>query len=251
MVTRIYLPDLVAAARFSKPGEPTIATLDPAKSHHLIRVLRKKERDIVHIFDGFGCAYSAVIIDVNARACVLRVDRLIAEVIDPVTPEIHIGHALCAAAKMDWLVEKCTELGMHSFTPLASEKSQAKQVSARQQGRWRRLMVSACEQSGRNWLPLLHPLQKLADYAAATPTPTKTKRILLSPSATTPLQKIIPRPSALAQIYLLIGPESGFAAGEEQALTQLGFQPATLNAATLRAETACLTALALLNHPAN
>lgn len=225
-------------------------TLTKDKSHHLIRVLRKRKGDTLHVFDGSGNAWAAHITAADSNACELCINEsLTVAMSEP--PPIHVGQCVCAPAKMDWLLEKCTELGIQTFTPLHSSKTETKAVTAarstRQQARWQRLIIAACEQCGRNHLPTLNPMRPLTDFATAANK--DALKLHLTPHTNTPLGKHLQTPPPYPNTILLIGPESGFTESESQTLTEHGFAPVTLNPATLRTETAAPAALAILNHP--
>ena len=158
--------------------------------------------------------------------------------------EVHIGQGICAPAKMDWAVEKMTELGATSITPLLGEKGKY-DSGARQLQRWQRLIIAACEQCGRNRLPLLHPPQSVLEWRGDAE-----KRIVLTPRGAQPLAAVLSmgamKNTALPPLSLAVGGESGFSRDEEEGLIAAGFVPATLGARILRSETAALAALALL-----
>ena len=167
---------------------------------------------------------------------------------------IHLLAGITANERMDWLVEKATELGAASLTPLLAERSVLKLKGERADKKlahWQAVAVAACEQCGRNRVPPIHPASSLADWLAAHPVApagegTETMRLLLSlRPGTQPLLH-----AAAAQgtgpVLFLSGPEGGLSAAEEDLALQHGFVPVTLGSRVLRAETAPLAALAAL-----
>lgn len=165
---------------------------------------------------------------------------------------IHLLAGIIANERMDWLVEKATELGAASFTPLLAARSVLKlkgERSERKLAHWQAVAVAACEQSGRNGVPPVHDAASLAQWiqanppapAAAVATPL---RLLLSlqPDAR-PLREAA---AGDAAVWLLSGPEGGLAPDEEAAARGAGFLPVTLGPRVLRAETAPLAVLAAL-----
>ena len=159
-----------------------------------------------------------------------------------------------ANERMDWLVEKATELGAASITPLLAERSVLKlrgERADKKLAHWQAVAVAACEQCGRNRVPPIHPASSLADWLAAHPAAPafdgsdSTTRLLLSlrPAAQ-------PLHAAAAQgtgpVLFLSGPEGGLSLAEEDLALQHGFIPVTLGSRVLRAETAPLAALAAL-----
>lgn len=231
MRPRLYLPDAAPARCFQ---------LNTAQSRHLIKVLRLKSGEAVEIFDGIGHAYPARIIDDDkSRVTVQTAASALPPAPADGGPCVHIGQAVCAAAKMDWAVEKMTELGMASLTPLISDNGKPP-PSAAQLARWRRLIIAAAEQCGRNRLPPLASPQPPRQWQPAA------VRILLSPGASRSLFSIVSALPADSAIALAIGSESGLSSAEETQLVAAGFQSAHLGARILRAETAGLAALALI-----
>ena len=169
---------------------------------------------------------------------------------------VHIAIAMPANDRMDWLVEKATELGVASIQPLMSERSVLRLSGERadkKTAHWQSVAVSACEQCGGNRVPLLHPVATLAHWLRALPAgaaegagAAPAARLLLSlREGSRPLRAWLAADAAPAAIFLS-GPEGGLSAAEEDAALACGFAPVSLGARVLRAETAALTALALL-----
>jgi 16S rRNA (uracil1498-N3)-methyltransferase len=169
---------------------------------------------------------------------------------------VHIAIAMPANDRMDWLVEKATELGVASIQPLMSERSVLRLSGERadkKTAHWQSVAVSACEQCGGNRVPLVHPVTTLAHWLRALPVNTAgtdaapvAARLLLSlRGGSRPLRDWLAADAAAPAIFLS-GPEGGLSAAEEDAALACGFGPVSLGARVLRAETAALTALALL-----
>ena len=176
---------------------------------------------------------------------------------------VHLLAGITANERMDWLVEKATELGVASITPLLAERSVLKLKGERADKKiahWQAVAVAACEQCGRNQVPLVHPALGLADWlkvqsAASVASESnegnegaegteKTARLLLSlRPGTQPLSAAAP---GRGPVLFLSGPEGGLSGAEEELALQHGFVPVTLGSRVLRAETAPLAALAAL-----
>ncbi|MFC5523304.1 16S rRNA (uracil(1498)-N(3))-methyltransferase [Polaromonas jejuensis] len=162
---------------------------------------------------------------------------------------IHLVLGMPANERMDWLVEKASELGVASIQPLMSERSVLRLKGERADKKlahWRGVAIAACEQCGRNRLPLIHEASGLAEWlksnsdAAAADT-----RLLLSlQPGTRPLAEAVAPTGALT---FLSGPEGGLSPAEEAAAIACGFRPVTLGPRILRAETAPLAVLAILS----
>ena len=168
---------------------------------------------------------------------------------------VSIAVVMPANERMDWLVEKATELGVAAIYPLTSERSVVRLSGERAEKKiahWQSVAISACEQCGANRVPLVHPVQSLPHFlrdlaganrpeGAVAPA-----RLLLSLHADA---KALRHWAALASTQaalVLSGPEGGLSPAEEALAIEAGFAPQSLGARTLRAETAALAALALL-----
>ena len=174
---------------------------------------------------------------------------------------VHLLAGITANERMDWLVEKATELGVASITPLLAERSVLKLRSERADKKlahWQAVAVAACEQCGRNQVPQVHPALGLADWLKANPwaggaaaapasaqgsAATATRLLLSLRPGTRPLHAAA---SGSGPVLFLSGPEGGLSPHEEELALQHGFAPVTLGSRVLRAETAPLAALAAL-----
>jgi 16S rRNA (uracil1498-N3)-methyltransferase len=163
---------------------------------------------------------------------------------------VHIAVGMPANERMDWLVEKATELGVASIQPLITERSVLRlsgERAAKKTAHWQAVAIAACEQCGRNRVPVLHPVADLAQWLRALPAsavPSVTAKALLSLSEdTVPLLQAFDRD---LPVLLLVGPEGGLSPQEESSARTLGFQAVTLGPRVLRSETAPLAALAAL-----
>jgi len=168
------------------------------------------------------------------------------------SPPLHLAFAMPAGDRMDYLVEKATELGAASLQPLHSERSVLRLTTERAERKrehWQALAAAACEQCGRSLVPKVLPVQEFADLMAALSgrgTPAShagTTRWLLSPGADLGLAEALTTPLPSAG-WVLSGPEGGFSPREEASAIAAGWQPLGLGPRVLRADTAPLVALA-------
>ena len=161
---------------------------------------------------------------------------------------VHLAAGMPANDRMDWLVEKATELGVASIQPLMTERSVLRLKADRADKKlahWRGVAVAACEQSGRNRVPVIHDVMTLADWLGRLPLETPATRLLLSLGVgTQPLAQAI---TAAEPLIFLSGPEGGLGPQEETAARAAGFAPVTLGPRVLRSETAPLACLAYLS----
>jgi len=233
--------------RFHCPGP--LATgqqldLPPAAARH-VQVLRLQPGAPITLFDGAGGEFQATVLRMGRSDVAVEVGPHAAIERECARP-VHLAVGIPANERMDWLVEKATELGVASIQPLLAERSVLRvsgERAQKKQQHWQGIAAAACEQSGRNRLPVIHPVLPLADWLRASPAAGRAAHVLSLAQDTAPLQPPAP---ADAPVLLLSGPEGGLSPAEEQAARAAGFQPVSLGPRTLRAETAPLAALALL-----
>ncbi len=159
---------------------------------------------------------------------------------------VHLLAGITANERMDWLVEKATELGVASITPLLAERSVLRLKGERadkKRAHWQAIAVAACEQCGRNRVPAVHGAVDLSDWLKLHVDAGQVQRMVLSLSeGSTPLASIV---GHAEPAIFLSGPEGGLSPGEEVRALAHGFQSVGLGARVLRAETAALAALVL------
>ena len=247
------------------PG--TSVSLPDSTARH-VQVLRLQPGDRITLFNGQGIPADngEAASEGEFEATVERMGRSDVDVmIGPYTAthreatrEVHLAVGMPANERMDWLVEKATELGAASIQPLMSERSVLRLKSERADKKlvhWRGIAVAACEQSGRNRLPVIHEVRTLADWLKALtssalkqPPNEGEARLLLSlQPGTRPLASALPSTQPAGALTFLSGPEGGLSLAEEAAALSCGFAPVTLGPRVLRAETAPLACLSLLS----
>jgi 16S rRNA (uracil1498-N3)-methyltransferase len=231
-ITRIYTTQ--------KLRSNELVELEPEPSHHLARVLRLGVGDALTLFDGNGGEYPGEITAVDKKHIrVLTGAHLQKECESPL--EIHLGIAISRGERMDWIVQKSTELGVTSLSPLSSEHSGVKLAGDRADKKilhWQQIAFSACEQCGRNRPPIIHPLQAINLWLAST---VAERKFVLHHRA-----ESIGTGRAPASLALLVGPEGGLSENEITAAAQAGYTALSLGPRVLRTETAPLAAIALL-----
>ena len=227
------------------PGEEI--ALPPGAARH-VQVLRMQPGDAITLFhgsiDGPGGEFEATVTRMGRSEVLARIGTHHA-VEREAARAVHLLAGITANERMDWLVEKATELGVASITPLLAERSVLKLKGERADKKlahWQAVAVAACEQCGRNRVPTLHPAQTLADWLQAPPQDGQRLLLSLRPG-TQPLHAAAPGHTGLV---FLSGPEGGLSSTEEDLALAHGFAPVTLGPRVLRAETAPLAALAAL-----
>jgi 16S rRNA (uracil1498-N3)-methyltransferase len=210
-----------------------------------MRVLRLREGDALTLFDGRGGEYGARI--AGFRKDSVQVDvREQREVERESALDLTLAQGISRGERMDWVMQKATELGVRRVVPMFTERSVVKldeRQAEKKLQHWRGIAIAACEQCGRNRVPDISAPASFYDGIRAS-VATNVTRLLLSPQGSLRLRDL-PRPS---QVVLLIGPEGGLADNEEEFAIKSGFQPVQLGPRILRTETAAIAALAALQH---
>ena len=224
----------------------TTIALPEGAARHAGRVLRLRVGDEMTLFDGRGGEYAAQIAVVDR----LRVGVDVGAWRDteceaPIA--LTLVQALQAGEKMDMTIQKAVELGVSRIVPVVSRRSVVRLEGERAQRRlehWRGVVVSACEQCGRNRVPTVEPLLDLGRWLAQPPDD-GVRRLMLAPGAAQTLADLAP-PAAGVGVELLIGAEGGLAPDEIEAARQAGYGALRLGPRILRTETAGLAALAAI-----
>lgn len=233
-VTRVFVDrPLQAGERLALPEDAAT---------HLVRVLRLREGEGCVLFNGDGHDYAATLESAGKREVRVRIDG--AAVVGNESPlRITLLQGIARGEKMDWILQKATELGVAAFVPVTSERSEVRLDAERADKRvahWRSVVRSACEQSGRAVVPAVAAPQSLAGALDALPTG---KCFLLDPFADDAIGSIDLQDPACV---LAIGPEGGWSPRDREQLLAAGFNGLRLGPRILRTETAGLAAIAAL-----
>ncbi len=217
--------------------------LEEKASHHLTRVLRHRAGDRLTLFNGDGYQYSATLQSIEKKQATVTIGA--AETVDTESPlNTHLGIAVSKGDRFDWVIQKATELGVTTITPLTTARTEFKLDAERQQKKWnhwRQVSISACEQCGRNRLVDLQPITSLGAWLPSV----NAERKLVLDHRADPTPPVAATPASAA---LLIGPEGGLGAEEIDRALAAGFSPLQLGPRVLRTETAPVAALTLVQH---
>ncbi len=227
---RIFLPAAeVHDGRLSIKGE---------KARYLSAVLRCRPGDDLTIYDDDGNAYSSKISAVGSREVKVElIERIDRNTDSPL--HITLLQGLLKGEKMDFVVQKATELGVQEIVPVVTERSQLRET--RKVPRWARIAEEASRQSGRNSVPLIH---QTTDFGALLPA-LPASGIIFWEQGGHNLAAALKQCKAGGGISLFTGPEGGFSEKEIASASEKGFLVATLGRRILRAETAAITAVAI------
>ena len=234
-------PRLCASGRLAAGSDYRLAADEVS---YLTKVLRLRDGDEVYLFDGRGRELRARLIRCR-RGWMCRVGEPVDfPGADPLL-QVHIGQGSAPRGRGDWAVEKMTELGAASITPLVSFGTSRRDPVPDQRQRWRRLTAAAAAQCGRRSLPQLGAPMGLEEWSAALPEKSLLLLLSLAPDAAR-LSEIAADAADADSVALIVGRLSGLDEDEEAACIRAGFRPASMGKRVLRIETAGATALAIL-----
>ncbi len=236
-LTRVYVEAPVTAGKR--------VVVEGSAVNHITRVLRLRSGDALTVFDGSGGEFGARIEEFRKDAVVVAVEEH--RPLDRESPlTLTLAQGISRGERMDWIIQKATELGASKIVPLFTKRSMVR-LDERQAERkiqhWRAIAVAACEQCGRNKVPeLVTPIDFFdvlpADSSGAT-------RLLLSPTGDLRIEDLQDTAKA---ITVLIGPEGGLDDVEQEAALAAGFKAVRLGPRVLRTETAAIAALTIIQH---
>jgi len=233
---------------FVSPGqiEGNRVSLTPEQAHQVARVLRLRPGGTVCVLDGSGVEYTAVLEEVSPARALARITQPRAARREP-GPYVCLGLAILKGERMDWAVQKATEVGVSEIAPVACAHSIARvdagQVEAKAR-RWQKIALEAAEQCRRARVPVVAPPVSLPALLERAP---EFDRVLLADEQETARLAEALAPGA-RRVLLLVGPEGGFAPEEVAAARAEGALAVSLGPLVLRAETAAIVGIALVMH---
>ncbi|CAG0972012.1 Ribosomal RNA small subunit methyltransferase E [Burkholderiales bacterium] len=226
------------------PGDVALAAgvtvdLPEDAAHHALRVLRLRDGEAVTLFDGSGGEWCATIASAGRRGATASVGEHVA-VERESSLAVTLALATLATDAMDYAVRKSVELGAAAIVPVLAARSQGTSRVGRRADHWRRVVIAACEQCGRNRVPPVAAPRPLADWLAARDA--RRAGIVFAPGGSATIADA----EVGAAVDVLVGPEGGLIAAEVDAATRSGMRATRLGPRVLKAETACIAALAAL-----
>lgn len=225
---------------FQEKIETPITYLDEEESRHLVKVLRKKQGDPIRLTNGNGQVFDCVILEANQKKTSLKV--LTSTEVPEDSYHIHLAIAPTKSPdRMEWMVEKITEIGFHELTLLETINSERSFLKTE---RLHKKVISACKQSLKYRIPTLHTTRKLSDLIKSKEFEGFQKFIAYVDDAHENHLLDVAQPGG--KYLILIGPEGDFDPKEISDAIQAGFQPVSLGKSRLRTETAGLAAIQML-----
>ncbi|MGA2315406.1 MAG: 16S rRNA (uracil(1498)-N(3))-methyltransferase [Thermodesulfobacteriota bacterium] len=215
---------------------------------HIRKVLRLKAGDEIIVFDGLGKEFEGAIVEEGLSSVVIKIQNIFSSKRDSPL-EVTLAQSLLKGEKMDYLIQKATELGVKEIIPFFSSRSVPlleKSKKLKRHHRWEKIAIEASKQCGRGVVPKIESLQDYSDMLqTASP---DTLRLILWEKEGIKLKEILERLKEKKKIFFIIGPEGGFSQLEVDEAKKTGFIPVTLGRRILRAETASLCFLSILQY---
>lgn len=218
--------------------------LDGDRARYLGKVLRVRVGDPITVFNGEGPQWPAIVTRVSKNSVGLELGESI-EAGSESPLKIHLVQGISRGERMDFVVQKATELGVKRITPVLTEYGVVKlspDRAKKRQEHWQKIANSACEQSGRTRLPLIDTPMPLKNWFGDKPASVDAD-LILAPHASVPLASISPPDT---KVCVLIGPEGGFSDKEYGDAEVSGFRAVSLGPRILRTESAAIATLAVL-----
>ncbi len=217
-------------------------TLEANASRHLIQVLRLRPGAELLLFHGDGCHYHAQLESATKNSALIKVMSRSGPEPEAIL-DIHLCLAISKGERMDFAIQKSVEMGVTEITPIFSKHSVVNLSGERLQRRqqhWHQVMISACEQSGRNRVPVLNNALEFATWIG---TPRQGMCLILDPKSKTSISSL---KQPTKEVILLIGPEGGLSEDEIDVAENNGFKGICLGPRILRTETAPVAAIAAI-----
>ena len=238
-------------ARFYVPRpriEKGMLEVEGDEVKHIRKVLRLRAGDEITVFDGLGKEFEGIIVEEGLSSVVIKIRNVYSSKRDSPL-EVTLAQSLLKGEKMDYLIQKATELGIKEIIPFLSSRSVPlleRSKRLKRNHRWERIAIEASKQCGRGVVPKIEFLQ---DYSEMLPKASPNSlRLILWEREGIKLKEIFERSKERKKIFFVIGPEGGFSHGEVDEAKRAGFIPVTLGRRILRAETASLCFLSILQY---
>ncbi len=215
---------------------------------HIRRVLRLRTGDEIIVFDGSAKEYEGMIVEDRPSSVVIRIQNILSSKKESPL-EITLAQSVLKGEKMDYLIQKATELGVKEIIPFFSSRSipiLEKSKSLRRHRRWERIAIEASKQSGRGVIPKIEPLQDYSEMLQNIPP--DFLRLILWEKEGARLKEVLAGLKEKIKIFFIVGPEGGLSQEEVDLAKEKGFIPITLGKRILRSETASLSLLSILQY---
>lgn len=237
MSTRFYYPNSDLAEVFINQK---LLNIEGDLFHYVANVRRMRINDNLTLFDGSGCEYLCVIAEIAKKTLELKLLQVVNVNNEPEI-KVNLLMSVIANDKMDYAIQKAVELGVYEITPIVSEYSQLAKIELilKKVGHWQKIIISACEQSGRSYIPHINPPVKL--FSCISKLNTQENIIIADPLG---IKFSELNYSKNEKVNILIGAEGGFSENEHNEFNKKNLIKVSLGKTILRAETAVVAILA-------
>jgi 16S rRNA (uracil1498-N3)-methyltransferase len=228
--------------------EQGLLKVEGSEVRHIRRVLRLKVGDRVVLFDGSAKEYEGIIVEESPSSVMIKVEDILSPPKESPL-EITLAQSLLKGEKMEYLIQKATELGIKKIVPFFSSRSVPlldKSKKLRRYHRWEKIAIEACKQCGRTAVPKVEPLQNYSEMLGMAPS--ESLRLILWEKKGQGLKEVLKGSNGKAKIFFVVGPEGGMSDEEVGEAQRAGFIPITLGKRILRSETAGLCFLSVLQY---
>ena len=216
-------------------------TLDSGQTRYLTRALRLRPGDTLTLFDGSGGEYGAKIVRVGKNGVDVETSAFLDRSAESKLA-VRLVQGISKGDRMDTVVQKATELGVHRISPVLSEYSVVRlddEKAAKRRNHWQKIAQSACEQCGRNVVPIIDEVMSINAWHEKSRSDFSTQ-LVLTPNAPTTLSSVS---QPVTELTMLVGPEGGFSNTEQERAINTGFEAVSLGQRILRTETAAIAAI--------
>jgi 16S rRNA (uracil1498-N3)-methyltransferase len=233
-IPRIYVNEsLSIGSEFVLPKDAT---------RHLISVLRVKVGQSVTIFNGEGGEYTGSLINANKNNSTISINQFLA-VERESKLKTHLAIGVSRGDRMDWIIQKTTELGVTEITPIFTERTEVKLSGSRLEKKlshWQQIAISSCEQNQRNFIPSINKTLSFSNWIESNPNGLK---LLMHHQSNSGLSELSPKED---KMVLMVGPEGGLSDAEISTAKAAGYYSISMGPRILRTETAPIAALSIL-----
>ena len=214
---------------------------------HIAAVLRMKTGDALLLCDGQGAEYQVTIAEISKSE--IKTEIVSQRHREITAPRITLGQGLPKSDKMDWIVQKATELGVANIVPLATERTIVKiRDEEKRISRWQKIAREAAMQSNRVDIPAIGQVVSFKDFLRTQNSEPRTLLLLPWEEGTTPIKGVLRGNQDITRIVVLIGPEGGFSSVEASLAREKGFHAVSLGPNILRTETAAIAVLSMIGY---
>jgi len=228
------------------------AVLTGSEARHIATVLRLSIGTAIMLFDGSGTYYEAVLNKITPS----RIETKIISIIpfidtgEDLQPALHLALGLLKGKKTDFVIQKTTELGITGLHPFHSRYCVVKDHTKNRLQRWQKIALEACKQCNRPKPPAINPTQNFTDMLSASGEADYDIKLIFweNKMGQKTIREIFSPSKKIASVMILIGPEGGFSNGEVRQAIDAGYEPVTMGSRILRAETAAIAAVSIIQH---